>query len=252
MDLTHKRILITRPRARTEEFAKALLEEGAQPVFFPVIEIAPLSDFAAFDYALYNLDRYDWLVLTSIHAVESFFNRLKVLGIKGLPKNLHVAAIGPKTAQWLSEHEVQPHFVPVEYSAEAILSGLNGNIAGKRFLLPQSNLAREFLPKELRSAGGSVDEVVAYHTTLVQPDASSLNILRAGVDVITFASPSSVKGFVHILDEYCLNRYNLPGDPLIACIGPVTAMALREAGFLVHVEAKEHTILGLITALKIA
>ena len=250
MNLAGKRILITRPRAQTEEFANALIAEGAHPIFFPVIEIAPLNDFTVFDSALLKLDQYNWLILTSIHGVNIFFKRLETLGIQNIPQQLRVAAIGAKTARCLYEHWVAPNFVPTEYIAEAILPGLGKDISGKRFLLPQSDLAREFLAKEIRSAGGIVDAVVAYHTKTAHPDSSAMDTLRAGVDIITFASPSSVKGFMDLLAEYDLDIFNLPGNPIIACIGPVTVSAARDAGLQVHVEAKEHTMNGLVAALK--
>jgi len=250
MNLIRKRILITRPRAQAEEFASALINEGAHPIFFPVIEITPLSDFAAFDAALHRLDQYDWLILTSIHAVDVFFKRLEFLDIHHIPKHLRVAAIGTRTALCLSEHGVIPYFVPNEYIAEAILPGLGEDISGKRFLLPQSDLAREFLAKEILSAGGSADEIVAYHTRTTRPDSSIMDTLRLGVDVVTFASPSSVRGFMDVLVERGLDAHCLPGNPLIACIGPMTASAAREAGLPVHVEAKKHTITGLVAALK--
>ena len=47
MNLANKRILITRPQAWAEEFASAWIEEGAKPIFFPVIEIVPPDDFSA-------------------------------------------------------------------------------------------------------------------------------------------------------------------------------------------------------------
>ena len=250
MNLTHKRILITRPRAQAEEFANALIAEGAHPIFFPVIEIVPLNDFTVFDSALLKLDQYDWLILTSIHGVDIFFKRLETLGIQNIPQQLRVAAIGAKTARCLYEHYVVPNFIPNEYLAEALLLGLGKDISGKRFLLPQSDLAREFLAKEIRSSGGIVDEVVAYHTKTAHPDSSAMDTLRAGVDIITFASPSSVKGFMDVLVEHGLDLSNLPGNPLIACIGPVTASAVRDAGLSVGVESKEHTMIGLVAALK--
>jgi len=250
MNLAAKRILITRPRAQAEEFAATLMAEGAQPIFFPVIEIIPLDDFSSLDKALHHLDQYDWLILTSVHSVDIFFKRLKFLNIRQIPRHLQVAVIGSKTASHLSEHGVKPNFIPEEYTVEAILSGLKKNISGKRFLLPQSDLARETLAKELRSCGGVVDEIIAYHTKTIHPDLSAMDALRSGVDVITFASPSSVKGFLDILNKYNFKLRDLPGNPLVACIGPVTASAAREAGFIVDIEAKEHTIAGLITALK--
>jgi uroporphyrinogen III methyltransferase/synthase len=249
MNLVNKRILITRARAQAKEFASALAAEGAQPIFFAVIEILVPDDFSALDHALVNLDHYDWLILTSIHGVEAFFKRLEVLGIKNFPSHLQVAAIGSKTAQTLSVYGLKVDHIPDQYTAEGMLSGLNENISGKRFLLPQSNLARKTLANEIRSAGGMADEVVAYHTVRALADASGLDALRVGVDIITFTSPSTVKNFVDILRENGLDPFNLPGSPLFACIGPVTKKSAEEAGFIHLVVANEYTIDGLIRVL---
>ena len=246
MSLTNKRILITRPRAQAEEFASALIAAGAHPIFFPVIEIVPLNDFSCLDSALRKINTYDWLILTSVHGVDVFFKRLDILGIKHVPESLRVAAIGPKTSSCLLQHGVTPRFVPTEYIAEAILPGLGQDISGKRFLLPQSDLARTALANEIRSAGGVVDEIVAYQTVPSHPGISGMNALRAGVDIITFTSPSAVNNFVAIVRNNGLDPINLPGTPLFACIGPVTKKAAEEMGFCDSVVANEHTTAGLI------
>jgi uroporphyrinogen III methyltransferase / synthase len=251
MELKGKRVLITRPRVQTEEFARMLIAEGAEPIFFPVIEIVPLDDFSELDHALHHLSRYDWLIFTSIHSVYALFVLWRTLAINPAPKHLQIAAIGPKTALCLAEYGMTPDFFPAEYTAEAVLSGL-GEVTGKRFLLPQSDIARHTLANAIRVAGGIPDEIVVYRNIPAKPDSSAMDALCAGVDVITFASPSSVKGFITVLDEHYVNAHSLPGDPLIACIGPVTASAAREAGLRVDIEAKEHTMAGLVTALKYA
>ena len=246
MNLTNKRILITRPRAQAGEFAKALIAAGAKPIFFPVIQIVPLNDFSDLDSALLKIHTYDWLILTSVHGVDTFFKRLDTLGIKHVPEDLRVVALGSKTASCLLQHGATAHFVPTEYIAEAILPGLGEDISGKRFLLPHSDLARTTLTNEIRSAGGVVDEVVAYRTVACQPDISGMNALRAGVDIITFTSPSAVRNFVAIVRNNGLDLLNLPGTPLFACIGPVTKKAAEETGFCDLVVANEHTTDGLI------
>ncbi|MEO7840657.1 MAG: uroporphyrinogen-III synthase, partial [Anaerolineales bacterium] len=155
----------------------------------------------------------------------------------------------PKTSSCLSQHGVTARFVPTEYIAEAILPGLGEELSGKRFLLPQSDLARPALANEIRSAGGGVDEIVAYRTVPGQPSISGMNALRVGVDIITFTSPSAVHNFVAILRNHGLDPLNLPGTPLFACIGPVTKRAAEEMGFCDPVVANEHTTTGLIEAL---
>ena len=249
MNLTNKRILITRPQVQAEEFANALIGAGARPVLFPVIQITPPDNFSAFDFALRSLEQYDWLILSSIHGVEAFFKRLELLGIKRIPPGLRVAVVGSKTAQCLSAQGVWIDYVPEEYIPEAMLPGLGKNIYGERFLFPQSNLARTVLTNGIRSAGGLVTEVIAYRTLLNEPDSSQLDQLRAGVDVVTFTSPSTVKNFIAIVQKNGLDPCHLAGNPLFACIGPITKNAAEDIGLVNLVTASEYTIDGLIEAL---
>src|SRR5512146_1838528 len=113
-----KRILVTRPRAQANGFANKLSAAGFEPIFFPVIEIRPIENNVALERALSKLECYDWVVFTSVHAVEVVFNSLaqkdKWIGVR-------VAAIGPKTAEALQARGIRPDFVPEEYVAESIL-----------------------------------------------------------------------------------------------------------------------------------
>jgi uroporphyrinogen-III synthase len=249
MKLIGKKILITRPREQAAEFAEALIAKGAIPVIFPVIEIIPVDDFSVLDKSLQNLDQYDWLVLTSIHAVESFFQRLEVLEINSIPPQLRVAAVGARTADALSTHGMKADHVPQDYSAEGMLFGLKESMHGKRFLLPQSNLANKTLADGIRLAGGVVDEVTAYQNVTGSLDVHGLEELRSGVDVVTFASPSAVRNFVQLVQENGLDPFNLTGQPIFACIGPVTKKAAEEAGFGDLVVAREYTTVGLVELL---
>jgi len=249
MNLNNNRIIITRPKERAREFAELLTAEGAKPIFFPVIQISPLSDTSHLDNTLRNIANYDWLILTSVHAVEACLNRMQVLGLT-FPNQLRVAVVGTQTTSSLSKFGVKADFIPSEYTAETIADGLSKDISSKRVLLPQSNLSRDTLTMKLRSAGATVDEVIAYHTLKAQPKPQAIASLRSGVDIITFASPSSVHGFVDVLADNEIDFHSLPNNPLIACIGQVTASAVRDVGLQVHIEAKKHTIKGLVEAMK--
>lgn len=233
-----KRILITRPRAQADGFAEKLRAAGFEPIFFPVIEIQPIENNVALERALSKLMCYDWLVFTSVNAVEVV---LPQLPNGPLPQ---VAAIGPKTAEALKTRGITPDFVPGEYVAESILPGL-GDLRGKWILLPRAEIARKALPEAIFEAGGIPHEIAVYKTLPVAPNADGLAALRSGVDIVTLTSPSTVHNFAAIAREYELDPLSLPGNPLFACIGPITEQAAREEGLTNLVIAEEYTTDGL-------
>ena len=221
------KVLITRPRAQSESFGEALQTAGFEPIFFPVIEIQPIENNDELDSAIKNLAKYDWVVFTSTNAVDVVF-RNSVSSVFSVVK---VAAIGPKTADALRKHNIEPDFVPDEYIAEAILAGL-GDLKNKWVLHPRAEIARQELPEAIVKAGGSVHEIVAYRTLPAQIDMNGLAALKMGVDVITFTSASTVENFIVMMHQNKLDPLNLPNNPLFACIGPITEQAAREEGLV--------------------
>jgi len=249
------KVLITRPRTQADSFANALADAGFKPVFFPVIEIRPFEENVALDRAIEKLSCYDWIVFTSVNGVDAFFERLpspfsplpgRERGAEG---GVRVAAIGPKTAQALISRGVTPDFVPDEYIAEAILPGL-GDLRGRWVLLPRAEIARKALPEAIAAVGGMAHEIAVYQTVRAEPDPDGLSALKSGVDAVTFTSPSTVENFVEIVRRAGLDPMHLPGDPKIACIGPITQKAAAEAGFVDIFVAEEYTTEGLVELLQ--
>lgn len=251
-------ILITRPRSQADSFANALTATGFEPVFFPVIEIRPFEENLALDRAIEKLSCYDWIVFTSVNGVDAFFNRInspspfgtsarKGIGARG--EGIRVAAIGPKTAHSLISRGVTPDFVPDEYVAEAILPGL-GDLYGRWVLLPRAEIARKALPEAIQAAGGIAHEIAVYKTIPAEPDPDGLAALESGVDALTFTSPSTVENFVELVRRAGLDPLHLPGNPKIACIGPITQKAAEEAGFADVMMAEEYTTEGLVALLQ--
>lgn len=257
------KVLITRPRAQADDFADKLRTAGFEPIFFPVIEIQPIENNVALERALEKLNCYEWVVFTSVNAVDVVFDviaRSREAATKqsSVERRLlrsarsditpRVAAIGPKTAEALQTRGVTPDFVPEEYVAEAILPGL-GDLQGRWVLLPRAEIARKALPEAIADAGGIAHEIVVYRTLPSQVDEDGLSALNSGVDVITFTSASTVENFVAIVRQHNLDPLNLPNNPLVACIGPITEQAAKEAGFQNLIVAKEYTTDGLIEAI---
>jgi len=261
--LTGKRILVTRPRAQAADLCDRLAALGAEPILFPTIEIAPMDDYSALDQAIAALDKYQWIIFTSVNGVAAFWDRVTVVGASLVPA-LKIASIGPATAQALEKRGVRATFIPEEYVAEAIVEGI-GDVRGKCILLPRAEIAREALAEELGRRGAIVHEIAAYRTLPAAPDPQGLTELRRGVDAITFTSSSTVRNFVALLsgstkyiDAANYRRMGHDGIPMpslnraiIACIGPITAQTAREVGLPVDVMARReaYTTDGLVAAL---
>lgn len=239
------KVLITRPRAQANDFAEKLREAGFEPVFFPVIEIKEVENNTELQNAISNIQQYAWVVFTSVNAVDIVLNGSTPSVFVGVK----IAAVGPKTADALSRHNLEPDFIPDEYIGEAIFAGL-GDVKGKWILLPRAELAREELPKAIVKAGGIAHEIIVYRTLPAAIDLNGLAALKSGVDVVTFTSPSTVENFIAVVRKNNLDPFNLPNTPIFACIGTVTEKAAREAGFQNIVVAKEYTTEGLIEIIK--
>jgi uroporphyrinogen-III synthase len=208
---------------------------------------------------LSKLECYDWLVFTSVNAVEIVFDRIareekiattmqSLFRSADRERRPKIAVIGPKTAEALQAYGITPDFVPDEYVAESILPGL-GDLRGRWVLLPRAEIARKTLPEAIAEAGGIPHEIAIYQTVPVEPNTEGLAALKAGLDWITFTSPSTVHNFVEILRRQKMNPFQLTGNPKIACIGPITEQAAREEGFEIALVAREYTTAGLVNAL---
>ncbi len=259
------KVLVTRTRKQSQSFADALAKAGFEPVFLPTIGIRPVEDLSALKDALADIEKYDWALFTSANAVDVFFDFVIARSPKGAMKQSpaqgwrllrsarsdempKVAAVGTKTAEALQAIGVDVSLVPDEFVGEGLLKSL-GDVNGKRFLLPRAKEARKLLPDEIRKAGGILDEFAIYETVTASPTTAEIASLQAGVDVITFTSPSTVKNFVKLAKEAGIDPLNLKNGPLIACIGPVTEKAAREAGFSSIVMAETYTTDGLVEKL---
>jgi uroporphyrinogen III methyltransferase/synthase len=244
-----KRILVTRARHQASALSHLLSERGAEPIEVPAISIQALSDTRELDQAIANLDRYQWVVFTSVNGVEAFFQRLYSLKLDSRAlSGLKIGAIGPATAKALAQKGITPDYVPEVYSSEGLLAGLKGyTVRGKRFLLPRADIADKKLTDGLTRLGAEVYEIVAYRT-VAPPEAISKirEMLSSGqLDVITFTSSSTVSNLVAALgDKVAVNRAK------VACIGPKTADAATKAGLKVDIVAREHTIPGLVEAIE--
>ncbi len=243
-------VLLTRPEGQADEIAQMLTAQGATVLHAPTIAIVAPPSYTALDASLRHLASYDWVVWTSANGVRRTLARMATLGIA--PETLarsNLAAIGGGTARALEDYGLAADCVPPSAIAESLRDALRaaGVGAGMRVLLPQPLVARDVLAAGLRAAGVTVDVVPAYVTAANPAGGADVRRwLDAGrVDIALVTSPSTVRGLLALLDNDMATLARIP----LACIGPVTADAVRDLGLVPALVASDHTNEGLVTAL---
>jgi uroporphyrinogen III methyltransferase/synthase len=105
------------------------------------------------------------------------------------------------------------------------------------------------LPRELQVLGARVTVVPAYRTVTVKEGSDVVvGLLEARrVDVVTFTSSSTVRGFMALLGPEDVRR--LLGGVALAAIGPVTAATIAEYGLEARISPREYTIPALAAAI---
>jgi uroporphyrinogen III methyltransferase/synthase len=246
--LLGKRIVVTRTRKQASVLSNKLRALGAHVIELPTIRIEPPSDLREFAELVQDAHIYDWIVFTSANGVEAFFGIFfKLYDDVREIGGVHIAAIGPATAQRVKDFHLHVDLQPEEFVAEAVVKEFKrqGSIDNLRILLVRAEKARDVLPKELSGGGAIVDEAFAYRTVPETRDTSGARrqLAQGGADLITFTSSSTVENFLAL-------ELPWPKGMRIASIGPVTSKTARDQGLKVDVEAHRHDIDGLVQAVR--
>jgi uroporphyrinogen-III synthase len=248
--LSGRRIMVTRAARQAGGLSSLLAKAGADVVVAPLIAIEPVRDLRAARRSLRRVGEVDYLVFTSANAVGAYAAIASEAGIP-LPTRIpspQVVAVGPATAAAVRKVGMTPREVPRTFSGAAVADLLaTQDLRGKRVVIPRAQVAGQELPTRLRQAGASV-EVVSLYRTVADPEAPRIipGLIRSGLDVVTFTSPSAVRSFSAAVG----NGFRRPRRLVVACIGPVTARAAAAAGLDPDVIAPRHTAAGLVDALR--
>jgi uroporphyrinogen-III synthase len=200
------KIVVTRSGEQSDELVSELEALGHDVVRCPLIRIDPLGDGPI------DPSPYDWVVVTSPNGARELARRLTA-------KPKHLAAIGPGTADELTEHGLHAELVPKTHTQEGLLAELPPG----RVLLAAAEGARRLLVEE-RGA----DFIPLYRTVELRPPAP------AG-DVALLASASAARALAS-------TGARLP----VVAIGPQTAAEAREHGLDVIAVADSYDLQGLL------
>jgi uroporphyrinogen-III synthase len=243
------RIVVTRPRVRSEELCFLLEEEGAEVVDLPMLELQPPSDARGLRAAAETLGRFAWVAFASAAAVEALAEAARTAGTSAVLARLKVAAVGAGTARAARAAGLQVTLESQGGTGAALGRELAPMLLpGDEVLLPSAEDGRPELALALAEATSAVaivsaapapglDEallggaptltrVAAYRSTpLGVTDAVWEDLRSRPPAAVLFASPRTAEAFVEAGGRPVLAQAR------VVAIGPTTATALRALGF---------------------
>lgn len=242
LPLKGKNIVVTRPRERAGTLSDRLRTLGADVLEYPCIETVPIAPCPEMERTLGRLGDYEWLALTSPAGVAALFGALDRQGRDARALGgVKLAAIGPGTDRELGKHGLRADYVPEVYDAAHLGAGLAA-VAGGRVLILRAGIGSPELPQALDRAGLGYDDVPVYDTRYENPESQELRAMveRGEIDLVTFTSASTVRGFVSSVGEGT-DLSGITG----ACIGAQTAAEAEKHGIRT-VTAKQATMDDLV------
>ncbi len=244
-----KKIVVTRTRQQASGLSKQLTLLGADVIELPTIKIVEPQNPMLFGELVQDCHTYDWIIFTSPNGVDAFFTMFdKLYNDARSIGGVRIACVGPSTAERVKARHLAVDLMPDKnFVAEGLVKAFKDhqNMENVNVLWVRAEETREVIANELTGMGAIVDEGLAYRTVAETEDnLEALARLKAeGADMITFTSASTVEHFLNL-------KVALPEGIKIASIGPVTSTAIKEHDLNVDVEAKDHSIPGLVAAVE--
>ena len=245
--LKGKRIVVTRSQEQAPELVNKLSELGADVIELPVLKICDPVDKQGFAECVVNVHTYDWLVFSSTNGVRRFFDAFFALykDARSLG-GVRIAAVGPGTQAAIESYRFAVDLVPERHIAEGLLETFKNehDIDSQTVLWVRPENARSVLVDGLTEQNAIVDECIAYRIEAEKDDPTGAveRLSEEGADMITFTSSSTAKYFHDLGLPW-------PGDCVAVSIGPITTAKLKDLGRDQLIEAENHSIEGIVTAI---
>ncbi len=177
----------------------------------------PLITITHIPFKTMNIDltQYDYIVFTSRHGVNHFFEEYD----KGdKPQTLKIISVGTVTTAALRERGIEPFFESPTQSARGIIDFFRDKPRGSRILLARSDKGLKKLLWGLSQH--EVTDLAVYTNT---PNKEAVKQDLTQHDKIVFGSPSGVEAFRSLYTTEEINGYN----GLIIAKGETTYEAIQ-------------------------
>jgi len=240
-----KVIISTQMPEQYEKF-KSFLNGKATLMNAPMIEIKPVEPDSELQNVFLQLQKYNWLIFTSMRGVQGFFSLFEQFELDAdFLKKIKIACIGEATGIELQKYGYQASYInegntSKEFANHLIDKVLNEN---DNILLPLGDKADTYLSETLNNfcTAQRIDVYQTIGTTSIEKEIVDL-INADQYDLLVFTSPSAFENFIR------LTGFQPTGEKLkIATIGNKTAESIEKQGFKVQLIPQKASLDGLAT-----
>lgn len=223
-----KSILVTQeaPPDLNSPYLKLAEKFNLKIDFRPFIQVepVPVKEFRKQKIEILN---HTAIIFTSRNAVDHFFDIVRELKLE-MPPEMKYFCISDQTSNYLQKYIVirkRKIFTGLKNALE--LLEIIKKHKNEKFLFPCSDIRKNDIPDFLKSNNFNYTEAIIYHT--VASDLSDLK--NVYYDILAFFSPSGINSLLVNFPDFSQNNTR------IAAFGPTTAKAVRDANFVLDIEA---------------
>jgi uroporphyrinogen III methyltransferase/synthase len=231
-------VCVTRTKEQAAELGEKLLDLGAQVTEINSISVKNTAE--NLEAYIDKLPDYNYIIMTSVNAVNTFFDYLREASFDIRRLKGKFAVVGSATEKALRERGIMADIICDEFLPEDLVRKLSDEVkVTDTILIPRSKNSRAYLVEALSERGCSVDEVHSYEVV-------KGSIKNAGAfencNAVTFTSPSTVRNMIDIFGTEALK------EKLCIAIGPITEKELIK-NHIDCIVAEEYTTDGIIKKL---
>ncbi len=236
------KILVSQPKPTSDKspYFDIARKYGVEIDFKQFIQVEAISA-KEFRQQRVNILDHTAIVFTSRHAIDHFFALCTELRVQ-VPETMKYFCVSETIALYIQKY--------VQYRKRKVFFGTNGKMdtllplmakhKTEKYFVPLSSVHNDEISTMLDGANLQHTEAVMYRTVSHAFEAGELE----GYDMMIFFSPS---GIVSLKEN--LPNFN-QGNTQIACFGPATAAAIKEAGLRLDLEAPTATAPSMTMALE--
>jgi len=236
--LNDVKVLVPRPIEQTNEFVEKLVNLGAVPVVFPLIEVKSINHDKLNE--VFTNETFDWIIFTSGIAVKCFF---EVVSSKKI--NSKIAAVGTHTKAAIELLGLKVDFIPSAATAQKLAKEIPVK-KNEKILIPRSKIANDTILEIFKKKEVKITTIATYDNTPVAYSKEEIEeVLQTPIDVITFTSGSTVDSFMDLIRKHKIKL----GSIKKVSIGPSTTAAAEKRHLTIDATAEIHNLDGLIDAI---